>query len=96
MDLHELQVADSKVYWDLHPCVSPSLVIFTTIPLSRCLQMDLHELQVASSEVATIEAALGDARHSVAEADAERQRLAAEGPAAYRKKDLLDKVGGLS
>ncbi|PRW56682.1 hypothetical protein C2E21_4574 [Chlorella sorokiniana] len=55
-------------------------------------EMDLHELQVASTEVASIEAALGDARRGVAEAEAERQCLAAEGPAAHRKKDLLDKV----
>ena len=59
------------------------------------VQMDLHELQMAAAEGASIEAALGDARRGVAEAEAERQRLAAEGPASHRKKDLLDKVGGL-
>jgi hypothetical protein len=60
--------------------------------------MDLHELQMAAAEVASIEAALGDARCCVAEAEAERQRLATEGPASHRKKDLLDKVcpSGLS
>ena len=55
--------------------------------------MDVHELQLASAEVASIEGALGDARRSVADAEAERQRLVAEGPAVHRKKDLLDKVG---
>lgn len=56
--------------------------------------MDVHELQLASAEVASIEGALGDARRGVADAEAERQRLVAEGPVAHRKKDLLDKVGG--
>lgn len=55
--------------------------------------MDLHELALEESEVASIEGALGDARRGVAEAEAERQRLAAEGPPAHRKRDLLDKVG---
>ena len=55
--------------------------------------MDLHELGLAAAEVASIEAALADARRSVAEAEAERQRLVAEGPAPHRKKDVLDKVG---
>lgn len=54
--------------------------------------MDLHELAIAAAEVATIEAALADARRGVGEAEAERQRLAAEGPPVHRKKDLLDKV----
>lgn len=51
-------------------------------------------MAVATAEVTSIEAALTDARRSIGEAEAERQRLAAEGPPAHRKKDLLDKVGG--
>lgn len=89
-----MAASDSGSAW---PCWAvrrtlPFLLFLVVLSLS-CPQMDLHELQVASSEVASIEAALGDARRSVAEAEAERQRLAAEGPAAHRKKDLLDKVG---
>lgn len=56
--------------------------------------MDLHELGLAAAEVASIEAALGDARRALGDAEAERARLAAEGPAAHRKKDLLDKARG--
>lgn len=67
--------------------------MFGCLPFT--VQMDLHELQVAGNEVASIEAALSAARAGVAEAEAERQRLTAEGPAAHRKKDLLDKVGFL-
>jgi hypothetical protein len=54
--------------------------------------MDLQELQLAAAEVATIETALGEARRSVAEAETERQRAAVQGPAAHRRKDLLDKA----
>ena len=57
--------------------------------------MDVHELQMAAAEVASIEAALGDARRGVIEAEGERLRLTAEGPASHRKKDLLDKVGAV-
>ncbi|KAL4443541.1 hypothetical protein ABPG75_011278 [Micractinium tetrahymenae] len=55
-------------------------------------EMDLHELGLAAAEVASIEAALGDARRALGDAEGERARLAAEGPAAHRRKDLLDKV----
>ncbi|EFN58214.1 hypothetical protein CHLNCDRAFT_50618 [Chlorella variabilis] len=55
-------------------------------------EMDLQEQQLAAAEVAAIDGALGDARHGVAEAEAERQRLSAEGPPAHRRKDLLDRV----
>ena len=51
-------------------------------------------MAIAAAEVASIDQALGDARNGVAEAEAERQRLAAEGPPAHRRKDLLDKARG--
>ncbi len=56
--------------------------------------MDLQEQQLAAAEVAAIQGAITDARRGVSEAEAERQRLMAEGPAAHRRKDLLDKVRG--
>ena len=76
------------------PSVAPFLPTRLVPPLITPdqVQMDLQELQLVAAEVATIDAALGDVRHSVSEAEAERQRLAAEGPAVHRRKDLLDKA----